>query len=164
MRWIDGSYIDIKQFTGSEICERISLELWNYNRSEWLEFEDFIQTAVFIIDFDTELAMEGIFTGLENSMGHYVNHIIKAFRTIGDNRDAEILSEICRLVSPELIRGEFLSKGYNEYDISDFDSDHELSEEVLDEIERFESKLYLNTGFDMWKLLYDYLDIRISEL
>ena len=164
MKWLDGSYIDIKKFSGSELCEKISLELWNYERSEWLEFDDFIQTAVFLIDFDTELCMEGIFTCLENSIGHYLPYIIKAFRTIGDYKDAEILSEICRLASPELIRGEFLSKGYNEYDISAFDSNHELSEEVLSEIERLESKLYLNTGFDMWQLLYNYLDRRISEL
>ncbi|MDE6425501.1 MAG: hypothetical protein K2K89_05105 [Ruminococcus sp.] len=142
MKWLDGSYINIKKFSGAELCEKISLELWDYERSEWLEFDDFIQTAVFLIDFDTELCMEGIFTCLENSIGHYLPYIIKAFRTIGDNEDAEILSEICRLACP----------------------DHELCEEVLSEIERLESQLYLNTGFDMWQLLYDYLDRKISEL
>lgn len=164
MKWLDGSYIDIKKFSGAELCEKISLELWDYERSEWLEFDDFIQTTMFLIDFDTELCMEGIFTCLENSIGHYLPYIIKAFRTIGDNEDAEILSEICRLISPDLIREEFLSKGYSEYDISAFADDHEFSEEVLGEIERLEGQLYLNTGFDMWKLLYNYLDRKISEL
>lgn len=129
MKWLDGSYIDIKKFSGAELCEKISLELWDYERSEWLEYADFIQTAVFLIDFDTELTMEGIFTCLENSISHYMPHIIKAFRTIGDYKDAETLSEICRLVSPGL-----------------------TSEEVPDEIERLESHLYLNTGFDMWQV------------
>ena len=142
MKWLDGNYIDIKKFSGEELCEKISLELWDYERSEWFEFDDFIQTALFLIDFDTELCMEGIFTCLENSICNYLPYIIKAFRTIGDNEDAEILSEIYRLACHA----------------------HELSEEISGEIERLESKLYLNTGFDMWKLLYDYLDRRISEL
>ena len=164
MKWIDGNDIDVKQFSGSELCEKISQNLWNYERSEWLKYNDFIQTAVFLIDFDTELSMEGIFTFLENSTGHYVPYIIKAFRNIGDNADAEILSEICRLVSPDFVREQFAGKDYNEYDITYFNDSHELSEEVLNEIERLESKLYLNTRFDMWQLLYDYLDKRISEL
>lgn len=138
MKWLDGSYIDIKKFSGSELCEKISLELWEHERSEWLEYADFIQTAVFLIDFDTELTMEGIFTCLENSISNYMPYIIEAFRTIGDYKDAEILSEICRIVSPD--------------------------EEILDEIERLESQLYLNNGFNMWQLLYDYLDRKISEL
>ncbi|MCM1507827.1 MAG: DMP19 family protein [Ruminococcus flavefaciens] len=164
MKWIDGSCIDIKKFSGAELCEKLSHELWDYERSQWLEYDDFIQTAMFLIDFDTELVMEGIFTCFENSTGHYVPHIIKAFRTIGDHKDAEILSEICRLISPNLMRAEFLSKGYSEYYILTFSDDNELSEEVMDEIERLESQLYLNTGLDMWQLLYDYLDRRISEL
>ncbi|MBD5159085.1 MAG: hypothetical protein HDT23_02420 [Ruminococcus sp.] len=164
MKWIDGNDIDIKQFSGSELCEKISRNLWNYERSEWLEYNDFIQTAVFLIDFDTELSMEGIFTFLENSIGHYVPNIIKAFRDIGDDKDAEILSEICRLAPPYMIRGEFLKGGYNEYDISVFGDDHEMNPEVADKIELLESQLYLNSGYDMWQMLYDYLDRRISEL
>lgn len=164
MKWLDGSYIDIKQFSGVEICEKLARNMWDYDRSQWLECDDFIRTALFLIDFDTELVMEGIFTCFENSTGHYLPYIIKAFRTIGDHKDAEILLEICRLISPDLMRGEFLSKCYREYDISFFADDHEISEEVTDEIERLESQLYLNAGFDMWQLLYDYLDRRISEL
>ncbi len=163
MKWIDGSDIDIKSFSGEELCEKLSLEMWDSERSEWLECADFIQTALFIIDFDTEMNMNGIFTFLENSIGHYAPYIIKAFREIGDYKDAEILSEICRLAPPDLIREEFLNKDYNEYDISVFGDDHELNPEVADKIELLESRLYLNSGFDMWSLLYDYLDKQISE-
>lgn len=108
--------------------------------------------------------MEGIFSFLENSVGHYAPNIIKAFRDIGDCKDADILSEICRLAPPDVIRGEFLNGDFNEYDISAFDDVHELSEEISEKIEILESQLYLNSGFDMWQLLYDYLDRRISEL
>ncbi|MDE6091476.1 MAG: hypothetical protein K2G14_00050 [Ruminococcus sp.] len=35
MKWIDGSNIDIKNFSGAEICERLSLEMWDIKHSEW---------------------------------------------------------------------------------------------------------------------------------
>ncbi len=147
-----------------ELCEKLSREMWESERSEWLDCADFIQTALFLIDFDTELTMEGIFSFLENSIGHYAPNIIKAFRDIGDDKDADILSEICRLALPDVIRGDFLSGDYNEYDISVFDDIHELSREVSKKIEILENQLYLNNGFDMWQMLYNHLDMRISEL
>ncbi len=165
MKWIDGSNIDIKNFSGVEICEKLSLEMWDIGLSEWSSgTADFIQTALFIIAFDTELSMEGIFTFLENSIGHYAPEIIQAFKAIGDFRDAEILTEICRLAPPDVMRGEFLNSDYKEYDISVFSDDHELNPEVADKIDLLESQLYLNSGFDMWHMLYDYLDRQIEKL
>lgn len=162
MKGFDRNDTDIKQFSGVELCERLSRVMWESERSEWLECADFIQTALFLIDFDTELNMEGIFSFLENSIGHYAPNIIKAFRDIGDDKDADILSEICRLAPPDLIRGEFLNGDYSEYDISAFDDIHELNEEVLEKIEILESQLYLNTGFNIWQLLYNYLEIHLK--
>ena len=164
MRWIDGSDINIKNMTGETVCEKLTQELWNYERSQWLKFDDFIQNAAFLIDFDSELQMEGIFTFLENSIGHYAPNIIEAFRAIGDNNDADILYEICTLAPPDIMRGEFLKKDYQEYDISSFNDDHELCEEIADKIEKLESKLYLNTGFNIWRLLFHYLDSHIQIL
>lgn len=162
MKWIDGKEIDIKQLSGRELCEKFGRELWNTNRSQWTECADFIQTAAFLIDFDTELTMEGIFTFLENSIGHYAPNIIDAFRAIGDEKDAKILAEICRLVPPDIIRGEFLDGDHNEYDISCFDDDHELSEEIEEKIGQLEKQLYLNTGSDIWEPLIAYLDREIE--
>lgn len=163
MKWIDGKEIDIKQFSGRELCEKLSRELWHNERSQWLECADFIQTAAFLIDFDTELTMEGIFTFLENLIGHYSPNIIDAFKAIGDDKDAEILAEICRLAPPDVMRGEFLDGDHNEYDISCFDDDHELSEEIEEKIGQLEKQLYLNTGFDIWEPLFDYLDREIEK-
>ena len=88
MQWIDGNEIDFKQYTGEKLCEKLSLEMWNCCKVEqWPSWVDFIQVAYFIIAFDTEVTMEGIFTFLENSIGHYAPQIIKAFREIGDDND-----------------------------------------------------------------------------
>lgn len=74
--------------------------------------------------------MEGIFTFLENSIGHYAPNIIQAFRIIGDKNDADILEEICRLAPPEIMRGEFLSENQQEYDIITLNDNYELNEEA----------------------------------
>ena len=106
MRWIDGSEIDIRQFTGEALCEKLAAELWGNAYEQWLECADFIQAASFLIAFDTELTMEGIFTFLENSIGHYAPDIVQAFRAIGDSNDADVLEEICRIAPPDVMRGE----------------------------------------------------------
>ena len=164
MRWVDGSEIDIKQFTGEELCEKLAMELWGNSREEWLKCAEFIQVASFLIAFDTELNMQGIFTFLENSIGHYAPNIIQAFRAIGDDHDADTLEEICRLAPPDIMRGEFLSGDYQEYDLSVFDDDHELKEEVAERIEELNKQLYLHCGLDIWALLFKYLDEQIEEL
>lgn len=60
MRWINGSDIDIKNMTGETVCKKLTQELWDYERSQWLKLDDFIQDAAFLIDFDSELQMEGM--------------------------------------------------------------------------------------------------------
>lgn len=108
--------------------------------------------------------MEGIFTFLENSIGHYAPQIIQAFRAISDDNDADILEEICALCPPDIMRGEFLENGHQEYEINCFDDDHELKEEIIERIEELERSLYLNTNFDIWKLLFGFVDKKISAL
>ena len=163
MRWIDGTEINIKQFTGETLCEKLAVELWGNSYEQWLKCADFIQTASFLIAFDTELTMEGIFTFLENSIGHYAPHIIQAFRTIGAGGDADALEEICRLAPPDLMRGEFLSGDYQEYEITTFNDNHELTEEAEERIIALNKQLYLNSGADIWKPLFKYLDEQIEK-
>ncbi len=146
IKWINGEEIAIKQFSGEEICEKLALELFNYDYSEWLAWEEFLQVACFIIDFDTELAMNGIFSFLENTIRRYASHIITAFQAIGADKEAKLLSEICNLASVGLTKGEF------------------LNENIISKIENLENQLYLYTGFDIWKLLYNYLDNQIKKL
>lgn len=58
-----------------------------------------------------------------------------------------------------------MSKGdYQEYSITSFVSDHELKEEIVKIIEGLHNNFYLNTNFDMWKLLFKYLDDQIAML
>lgn len=163
MKWIDGKEINIKQFTGESLCEKLAMELWHSTYDQWLQCADFIQVASFLIAFDTELNMEGIFTFLENTIGHYAPNIVQAFRTIGDDNDADVLEEICRLAPPDIIRGEFLNESHQEYDIAAFCDDHELKAETEERIIELKQQLYLHTGLDIWKLLFRYLDEQIEK-
>lgn len=166
MQWIDGSEIDIKQYTGESLCEKMSLEMWNCgsDMDQYRNWADFIQVAYFIIAFDTELTMEGIFTFLENSIGHYAPQIIQAFRAINDDNDADILAEICTLCPPDVMRGEFLADSHQEYEITCFSAGHELKQEIADRITELSGKLYLNTDFDIWNLLFRFVDKKIEAL
>lgn len=164
MKWIDGNELNIKVFTGEALCEKLATELWNNPYDQWLKCADFIQVASFLIAFDTELTMEGIFTFLENSIGHYAPNIIQAFRTIGDNSDADTLEEICRLAPPDIMRGEFLSESYQEYYITTFNDNHEIKVEVKEKIIELNKQLYLNRGFDIWPQLFKYLYKEIEKL
>ena len=146
MRWIDGKEINIRQFTGETLCEKLATDLWSNDYDQWLKCADFIQTASFLIAFDTELTMEGIFAFLENSIGHYAPNIIQAFRIIGDKNDADILEKICQIAPPDIMRGEFLS---------------EKSEARIEELNK---QLYLHSGIDIWSLLFTYLDEQIENL
>lgn len=94
-RWINGNEINIKQFTGETLCEKLAIDLWGNDYVQWLKCADFLQTASFLIAFDTEMTM-----------------------------DADILEEICRLAPPEIMRGEFLSDTQQEYDIITFNDDN----------------------------------------
>ena len=131
---------------------------------QWSRWADFIQVAYFIIAFDTELTMEGIFTFLENSIGHYAPQIIRAFRAITDDNDADILEEICSLCPPDIMRSKFLENSHQEYEINCFNENHELKKEIIERITELERNLYLNTDFDMWSLLFDFVDKKIAAL
>ena len=45
MRWLDGSEINIKQFSGEDLCEKIGIEMYKNDNKNWFECADFIQNA-----------------------------------------------------------------------------------------------------------------------
>ena len=156
MKWFDGSELDVKQFTGESLCEKLSLEMWDSDSEQRAEFPDFIQSAMCIIDFDTITSMEGFSTPFfgEDTPEYYAQ-IIAAFRVIGDAQDADILAEALRLDAQ-----------YQEMSDSaadDAESDR-LSDELSEKLSELEPGLYLNTDADMWAMLYRWLDENLQKL
>ena len=155
MIWVGGSEIDPKQFSGEELCEKIALEMYA-DRERWSKCAEFIQNALFIIDFDTVTTMEGFPTPYYGYFtSEYYSQIIKAFYAIGDNKDADILTEAIRLDS-------YYQKILDS--IEDENESDKIYDEFSEKIDELEKKLYLNTEFDMWTLLYEYIDEQIDKL
>lgn len=153
MKWIDGSELELKQFSGEKLCEKLALEMYASDREKWFECEDFIQNALVILDFDTVSNMEGFSTPYDSYFtSDYYGRIIRAFHAIGDHHDADILSEALRL-----------DTYYTEQIESTDDESDTVYEEFCDKIDELEKGLYLNTGFDMWGLLYGYLENNITQ-
>lgn len=156
MKWVDGSEIDIKQFTGESLCEKLALEMWKNGEELWLQCPGFIQNALYILAFDTETNMEGFSTPCDgNITPENYARMIGAFRAIGDGQDAGVLEAALSLDA------QYQQQLGQAEDDADTDAIHEVFSDKLDELEQ---QLYLNTDFDMWALLYAYLDTQIGGL
>ena len=57
-----------------------------------------------------------------------------------------------------------LEGNHQEYEITSFNENHELREEIVERIINLAGKLYLNTDFDIWQLLFDFVDRKIAAL
>ena len=127
-----------------DVVRNVELWLW-YGTTH--ELGRFYPSCLFYNRIWHRVDYGGIFTFLENSIGHYTPQIIQAFRAINDDNDADILAEICTLCPPEIMRSEFLAGSHQEYEITCFNANHELKEEIADRIVELSRKLYLNTDF-----------------
>jgi len=149
MKWIDGSTLDLTQISGEALCEKLALEMYDHDRDHW-DCPDFIRNAMCIIDFDSEASMEGFSTPcIGNLTSEYYTEILNAFRAIGDDQDADAIAEALRL-DAECRKHLDEAADENEADA--------LLDTLNERIAELEQKLYLNTDFDMWALLYNYLD------
>jgi hypothetical protein len=84
-------------------------------------YPQFVQDAVFIIDLDTELNMEGIGGLLENSTGRYIPKMITALRNIAAESEAELLEEIYALYRENPDDGRISGLADGLYPYTDFD-------------------------------------------
>lgn len=107
-----------------------------YNEPEVREIMDkypqYIQNVIYIIDYDTELQMEGLEGVLEGSLSKVYNEIYSALMTCGATKEADILK---------------LAKQLN----LDNDDDYE-------QLEKLEGQTALNNDYDsFWNLVKEYI-------
>ncbi len=155
MKWVDGSEIDVRQFTGEALCEKLAMEMWKSGEELWLQCPVFIQHALYILAFDTETNMEGFSTPADgNITPENYARIIRAFRAIGDEQDAAVLEEALAL---DVQYQQRLDQAEED------DETDAIHDEFSDKLEELEQKLYLNTDSDMWAMLYAYLDTQLEK-
>ena len=151
MKWLDGSDISPERFTGESLCEKLSMEMYSYDEDKWSECDDAVYNALLIIDFDAVLVMEGFPTPYYGYFSVDIfRKMIDAFRAIGDDDDAEVLSQALKL---DEYYSEIIAGGEN----------NGAYEELSDKLSELENSLYINTDLDMWGLVYRYLDRYIEE-
>ena len=128
---------NIPYLSADDIIQTLGAEMYKGEDKDFLELDklgnypNFIQDAIYIIAFDTELAVNGIGGVLDNMIDSIILKIIKAFQNIGANQEADILSKI-NLINQ--------------------------TSPFSNEIETLRKSLYLYTDFDIWSLLEIYVE------
>jgi hypothetical protein len=130
-----------------------------------------LRTVVLILDFDTEVNMNGLGGLLENSIGDYLAEIVDSFEAVGAKRTAEALGEIevfmrAHGISRAALRGDI--EALNQYSVSSFERTHgERAAQMLDEMTlALEPRLYIggNTDEDPLALLERYVEAHAEKL
>jgi len=131
MNFIDKTLERINEMSADDFLQSMA-DIYSelIDRNEIKKYPQFVQDVIFIIDYDTELQMEGLAGFFNDSIKDYVIDTIIALKNCGAIKEAEIL-EKCKHV-----------------DIENYDRYGEL-----------ENETYLNNDFEgFWKLVDDYIE------
>ena len=160
--------------TGEELLNRIGNPyeepiLAVREHPSWPNLSNPLHVALLLIDFDTELNMNGILGFLENSTGAYLNQTVDACRLVGAEKTATTLSEIRdamqrHSVSHHELRADF--DGTAEFQITSFSKLHPGREDFADAVDQIANSLYLydQSRESPFSLLRAYLEKHSDEL
>ncbi|MEC0208763.1 DUF4375 domain-containing protein [Paenibacillus ehimensis] len=90
--------------SADEIMDHVGIKRYSEENIQLKDEEVFyklpalLRDIVLLIDFDTELNMNGILGFLENSTGKYFNETIEVLERIGAAHDANALKDIKRIL------------------------------------------------------------------
>ncbi|MFD0616566.1 DUF4375 domain-containing protein [Paenibacillus sp. GCM10027629] len=142
---------NLPYMSSEELIGHIALNIY---KNEFIEIRDqldfipeVLKNIILLIDFDTELNMNGIIGFLENSSGLYLNETIDVLRKTSCFRDMNIMVTINNMLLENAITIEELRIHVNSqvlYQISNSTEKHgEKFTDVLMEIENKAGELYL---------------------
>jgi hypothetical protein len=121
--------------------------------------------VILVLDFDTEVNMQGMLGFLENSTGLYLAETIEAFHRIGAQATADILQNIQGIlethgVSTSQLRSDF--DGTTLYQITSFNELHGDLGSLPEVVERDGERLYVygqpGCGEEVWRFLDAFVD------
>lgn len=148
-------------FTPDDLVEQIASVIYDEEllsaRERIEELPELLRTIIWVIDFDTELSINGILGFLENSSGNYLNATIRTFRLIEAVEDASLLEDIQKKIEG-IDFGSVIELKPSQ--ITTFEQRHRIDEKVLSEIEALAAKLYLSSED---RNIFDYLLNYLSE-
>ncbi|PGM49080.1 DUF4375 domain-containing protein [Bacillus sp. AFS053548] len=149
------SLAQLKCKSGEEIIEEIASNLYDDENNFIFEVEyfykipDVIRDIILLINFDTELAMEGILGFLENSSGVFINDTIETLEKIHAEQDYIILKNIKSILDENNISTTHLRANTNnqeQFSIQDFSETHGSAYDIMsDRICEIAEKLYITS-------------------
>src|SRR5262249_32893721 len=160
---------ELEELTPAKLIETLSIRIYepplSTARDRLREIAEPLRVAILVLDFDTELKMNGMLGFLENSTGLYFPETIEAFDRIGASETVSILRAIEKTlerhgVTPSGLRADFA--GTQEYEITTFRELHGDLGTMPSEVEEDARRLYLygkpGTGEAVWSLLEAFVE------
>lgn len=119
------------------------------------EVPESLRTIILLIDFDTELSMNGVFGFLENATGKYLNETIAALKLIRAEEDSSIMKEIRDLIEGINFNGKIKLE---QYQVTPFEERHDINKRLLERIKELADGLYIySIDRDIFEYLIGYL-------
>ena len=158
-----------------EIIEHVYINLYEKDYYDIRENEIFnslpvlIKDIILLIDFDTELNMNGILGFLENSTGLYLDDTIEVLERIGATEDYEILKNIKDIMLRYNVGTKRLRDNVNQgsqYEITSFLKIHgQEYYSMAEEINIVAEGLYINHyERNIFDSLNDYIDLNKNNM
>ncbi|TQR97406.1 DMP19 family protein [Paenibacillus ottowii] len=146
-------------FSAADLVEHIGSVIYGEEassiRDTIYKVPESLRTIILLIDFDTELSMNGILGFLENSTGKYLNETISALKLIKAEKDLSILEEIKELVEGIHFNGQIKIEPYQ---VTTFEERHDINERKLERIKDLADGLYVySIDRDIFDCLIGYL-------
>lgn len=165
----------LESLSPAKLIEDLSIRIYepplSTARDRLCEIAEPLRVPILVLDFDTELNMNGMLGFLENSTGLYFAETIEAFGKIGASETASILRAIEKTlekhgVTPARLRADFA--GTHEYQITTFRDLHGDLGTLPSEVEEDAKRLYIygktGAGEPVWSLLEAFVEENRPEL
>lgn len=164
---------ELSRMSSEEIVGHIALNMYHSDFSSIREnigaLPEVLRDILLLIDFDTELSMNGIVGFLENTSGCYLNETIKALGNIQQTKDQAIMISIKEVleehgICTEKLRGNMNHLTVNQVSYSSKTHGDDIRH-VLMLVEKEAEQLYLyRDEEDLFDALFQYVEINQDEL
>ncbi|MDN4088495.1 DMP19 family protein [Paenibacillus polymyxa] len=146
-------------FSATELVEHMGSVIYGEEASSIrgiiYEVPESLRTIILLIDFDTELSMNGVFGFLENATGKYLNETIAALKLIRAEEDSSIMKEIRDLIEGINFNGKIKLE---QYQVTPFEERHDINKRLLERIKELADGLYIySIDRDIFEYLIGYL-------
>ncbi|ADG69745.1 hypothetical protein Plim_3934 [Planctopirus limnophila DSM 3776] len=160
---------EFEDLTSRELIERLSTRIYEpafcKARDQIFAVPSSLRVVILVLDFDTEVNMQGMLGFLENSTGRYISETIESFHQIGAHATAKVLQNIHGILETHGISTSQLRSDFDRttlYQVTSFNELHGDLGSLPKEVERESQRLYVyaesGCSEDVWSLLDSFVD------